>query len=120
METVDIVLICIYLVMAATIGVLLFSVVRGVCLREKSFTTVNGIPVGRIAAATATGTSAILAVTFLTASEQPLTVNGGQYTEWIWLKTADMFIFTSLLMIAAASAVVVFGIIRRYGNVYKK
>ena len=38
-----------------------------------------------------------------------MTVNGVSYTDGFWLKTADMFIYTSLLMIAAGVGVVVYG-----------
>lgn len=116
MELVDIVLICIYLILAASAGVMVFSVVRRMRLGRKMFVHVNGIPAGKIVMSTVLLTLAVLAVTFLAGSGSPLAVNGGTYADALWLRVADMFIFTSLSMIVAAAAVIVYGIVRRWSD----
>jgi hypothetical protein len=37
-----------------------------------------------------------------------MTINGKQYAQTLWLKTADMFIFTALAMLVAAIAAVAY------------
>lgn len=116
---VDIILIVVYLMLASTVGVLIFSVVRSGSMGGKSFMVVNGIPVGKILAIIAVAMVAVLALTFALGSGSTLTVNGKPYSEWFWLKTADMFIYTSALLLITASAFVVYGLVRRHGNVKK-
>lgn len=36
-------------------------------------------------------------------------INGADYTDTFWLKASDMFVATSLLMIVAAIAAVIYG-----------
>ena len=117
MGMVDIILIVVYLMLAAAVGVLIFSVVRSGSMGGKSFMVVNGIPVGKIFAAITVVQVAVLALTFALGSDIALSVNGKTYSEWFWLKTADMFIYTSALMLIVASALVVYGLVRRNGNV---
>lgn len=114
---VDIILIVVYLMLTATVGVLIFSVVRSGSMGGKSFMVVNGIPVGKISAAIAVALVAVLGITFTLGSDNVLSVNGKTYSECFWLKAADMFIYTSALMLIAASALVVYGIFRRNRNV---
>ena len=38
-----------------------------------------------------------------------MTINGVSYTDSFWLKMSDMFVCTSLFMIAAGVAVVIYG-----------
>lgn len=56
----------------------------------------------------------LLAVTFLLGSSTPLTVNGKAYTESFWLKTTDMFIFTSVALLFVGVLICVIGIYRSY------
>lgn len=117
MGMVDIILIVVYLMLAATVGVLIFSVVRSGSMGGRTFIVVNGIPVGKILAVMAVVLVAVLALTFALGSDSALTVNGKPYSEWFWLKAADMFIYTSALLLIVASALVVYGLVRRHGNV---
>jgi len=50
----------------------------------------------------------LLVLTFLFGSSAPMTINGKQYAQTLWLKTADMFIFTALAMLVAAIAAVAY------------
>lgn len=120
METVDIVLASVYLVMAAAVGVLLFSAVYRIKMGEKSPSVVNGIPAGKITLATVIGTIVMLVITFLTGTDNKLTVNGNVYENALWLKVADMFIFTSLMMFVLAAVIVLYGVVRRYFNIKRR
>lgn len=120
METVDIVLASVYLVMAAAVGVLLFSAVYRIRMGEKSPSVVNGIPAGKITLATVIGTIVMLVITFLTGTDNKLTVNGDIYENTLWLKVADMFIFTSLMMFVLAAVIVLYGVVRRYVNIKRR
>ena len=84
------------------------------CLRRsnREDRTVNGIPAARIATIIAVATLLTAVVTFVAGSARPMTINGNTYTDTFWLKTADMFVFTSLLLIIAAIGAVVFGATR--------
>lgn len=120
METVDIVLASVYLVMAVAVGVLLFSAVYRIRMGEKSPSVVNGIPAGKITLATVIGTIVMLVITFLTGTDNKLTVNGDIYENTLWLKVADMFIFTSLMMFVLAAVIVLYGVVRRYVNIKRR
>ena len=39
-------------------------------------------------------------------------INGKPFSDWIWLKVSDMFIFTSILLLVIAFGAVVFGATR--------
>ena len=41
-------------------------------------------------------------------------INGQKYADTLWLKAADMFIYTALLLLIAAIGAVVYGATRYY------
>ncbi len=94
------------------VAVTVAAALRALRKSNREERTVNGIPAARIAAAVAAGTLLIAVVTFAAGSSRPMTVNGNTYTDAFWLKTADMFVFTSLLLIIAAVGSVAFGATR--------
>lgn len=116
---IDVVLIIMYLMMAVAIAALVFSVVRSMRLGGRTLSVVNGIPSGKIILGTVAGVAVVMAVAFLTGSGDVLSINGKEYSQWFWLKAADMFINTSLLLLAVAAVLVVYGIFRRRGHVQK-
>ncbi|MCH5311724.1 MAG: hypothetical protein J1E57_07210 [Prevotella sp.] len=120
MEAIDAVLVLMYLMMLAAVAVMVFSIVRSIRLGNKSLSVVNGVPAGRIVGGTVAFTVVLLVITFLAGSSAPLTVNGETYGETLWLKVADMFIFTSSLMFLVAAALIVYGLFRRRDYAKKK
>ena len=70
---------------------------------------VNNIPARRISVCVALGTLLLLVLTFALSSTDALKVNGAAYTDTFWLRASGMFVGTSLLMVVAAIAAVVFG-----------
>ena len=67
--------------------------------RLKGDDIINGVPAGRIGWCVAIGFVLLLVVTFLLGSSKPIVTNGERFTDVFWLKTTDMFIYTSILLI---------------------
>ena len=63
---------------------------------------VNGIPVARIKRWSAMAFVAMLVLAYVAGSADPLSVNGKTFSDAMWLKVADMFIYTVFAMLLAA------------------
>lgn len=63
----------------------------------------------KIGYSVAGGTFFILLLTFLLGSSAPMKINGADFTDAFWLRVSDMFVSSSLLLIVAAVAVVIYG-----------
>ena len=109
----DIMLWLMYIALAAAIVVTLWSVVKTLRMRTKDDEIINGVPQTRIAWTTAGCFLVCLAVTYLLGSSEPLTTNGTLFTSRFWLKTTDMFIYTSIILIIGCLAGV---IVSRFRN----
>ena len=111
---IDIVLYAIYVLLTAAILLTVWSVVRGFMLYGgmKARGYENGVPVRRIAWLTAGLLVVTLAVTWLTASTEPLNINGKTYTDIFWLRISDMFIITALVLIIITAGTAVFSILK--------
>lgn len=63
------------------------------------------------------GTAGLLVVTllltFLFGSDKPLLINGQWFRDTFWLKLADMFIFTTMVMLVLAVVGVVIGSLKK-------
>ncbi len=53
-----------------------------------------------------------LGLTFAIGSTAPMFINGEDYEDPLWLRVADMFVYTSLTLLAAAVGAMVFGATR--------
>jgi len=95
----DVILVLVYVALAAAIGVSAYSVWHGLRNRRKGDDIVNGVPAGRIGWCVAIGLVVCLVVTFLLGSSSPVMTNGVRFTDTFWLKITDMFIYTSILLI---------------------
>ena len=96
----------------ATLALAVWSVARGLRKNRGENTVVNNVPVRRIAVSVVAGTILLLVATFAFSSTDALTVNGERFTDTFWLRTAGMFIGTSLLLIVVAVGAVVYGATR--------
>lgn len=110
MDTTDLILGILYLMLLATVVATAFSVVRSFRMRDDKVGVENRIPVSRIAWLTAGLLVLLLIVFFAAASTHPLVINGQSYTDTFWLRTSDMLINTSLVLIFVAVCAVLFGI----------
>ena len=88
------------------------TMIRGMRLNSDENRVVNNIPARRISVCVALGTLLLLVLTFALSSTDALKVNGAAYTDNFWLRASGMFVGTSLLMIVAAIAAVVYGATR--------
>jgi len=101
---IDAVLILVYLALLAALAVTALSLARSLRLRTRADAVVNGVPRQRIGWLTAGGCAACGLITWLLGSADPLVTNGALFTSRFWLKTTDMFLYTSLILIAACFA----------------
>lgn len=104
------------LMLVAGLAIMVWAVVRGIRLRTPSDSSSNGIPVGRIACATAIATTALLLLGFLFGSSAPMWINGHRYQDTLWLKAADMFVVASLLLILVAVVCVAIGYAKTFSR----
>ncbi len=95
----DVMLWLMYIAMAVAIIVTIVSMVRTVRLRTKDEEVVNGVPRTRMAWIIVVAFLLCLVLTFLLGSSEPVKTNGELFTDTFWLKAADMFIYTSLILI---------------------
>ena len=95
----DLMLGLMYLMLVVALGVTCWSVCHTLRSRRKGDDIVNGVPAGRIGWCVAFGLIACLLLTFLLGSSSPVMTNGVRFADAFWLKTTDMFIYTSILLI---------------------
>ncbi len=101
----NVLLVFVFLLLLAALAALGWGMVRAWRHRDHEMTD-NGVPGKRIAWCVAGGTVVLLAVTFLLGSSSPILVNGNEYNDTFWLKTANMFVWSSaILMVVAVAAV---------------
>ena len=95
----DVMLWLMYIAMAVAVIVTIVSMARTVRLRTKDEEVVNGVPRTRMAWIVIVAFLLCLVLTFLLGSSEPVKTNGELFTDTFWLKAADMFIYTSLILI---------------------
>ena len=103
----DIMLWLMYIAIAVALIVTVVSMVQTVRLRTKDEEVVNGVPRTRMAWIVVVAFLLCLVLTFLLGSYEPVRTNGNLFTDAFWLKAADMFIYTSLILIIGCFAGVV-------------
>ena len=108
----DVVLGTMYLLLLSGIGVAVWAVVREARLRAHEEKVVNNIRAALLSRSIVGGTVLLLVLTALLGSATPIMVNGKEYADALWLKVADVFIFSSLILLVVAIGVVLFGATR--------
>jgi hypothetical protein len=99
----------IYVLLAVALGLTCWSLLHNFRLQGHGPVRSNGIPVGRIAWSIAILFAATMGLTFATGSTASLTINGRVFSDTFWLRTSDMFINTSLILIIVAIAGILIG-----------
>ena len=79
----------------------------------------NNVPAARISRSVVLGTVGIVIVSFLLSSGRAMRVNGHPYGDWFWLKIADMFIYTSVILLLVAIGSVIYGATKYYRGAKK-
>ena len=95
----DVMLWLMYIAIVVAVIVTIVSMARTVRLRTKDEEVVNGVPRTRMAWIVIVAFLLCLVLTFLLGSSEPVKTNGELFTDTFWLKAADMFIYTSLILI---------------------
>lgn len=109
----NLIIILTYLLIIGTLALTAFSLVMAYRNRNKNAAVVNNVPASRIAYSISGGVVALLILTFLFGSSAPMVINGEQYAQTLWLKTADMFIFTAIALLVVAIVAVAYSSFRR-------
>ena len=104
------------LVFILAVAVTVWAVVVALLRRGKGQKVVNKVPVAAISAAVVVATVVIMVGAFVLGSSSVVDVNGKNYEDPMWLKAADMFVISSLILMILATAAVAFAAIRSYLN----
>ena len=96
----DMMLWLMYLMIGAAVVVTAYYVWHGLRTTRKGDDIVNRVPAGRIGWLVILGLVVCLVVTFLLGSTSPVVSNGESFTDRFWLKVTDMFIYSSIVLIA--------------------
>ena len=102
----------VYATVAVAVAVTVFSAVRPLLIAPRRQTAGRGWLIVAF-------TALLLVVTWLLGSDRPLVVNGTVFSDAFWLKSTDMLIVSSLILIVVAVALVCFGVTglnRKIGN----
>ena len=102
-------LVFLLLMLLGTLGVAVCSLLNSLKRRNRGEKYSNGIPVARLSYGTIGLTAILLGATYLLGSSSALPVNGTLFREAGWLRAADMFIVTSLLLMLVAFAAILAG-----------
>ena len=103
---IDVVIIAMYVLLAVAAALCVWSAWNGVRTHQRRRST-------RIASGVAGATALLLLLTYLLGSTRPLVSNGKVFDDALWLRLADMFIYSSIILIAACSVIVVIARFRR-------
>ncbi len=95
----DIMLWLMYIALVVAISVTAYSVWHGLRNRNNGCDVVNGVPAGRIGWLVAAGFIVVMTISYLLGSTKPVLSNGSLLTNVFWLRVADMFIYTSIILI---------------------
>ncbi len=104
----------VYVVMLLSMGVSVWAIVKAMLLNAHSPQQVNGIAVKKLNRAVFIGLALLLIIAFFIGSNTPILINGSKFNNVFWLKTSDMFITTSCLLLGIASATALWGILKNY------
>lgn len=105
---IDILLIVIYVMLAAAIGLVVWSAFHSLKKRDRQ-TTELGFPAKHIVWGVVVLLLLTLTFTYLFADTTPIIINGKPYSDAFWLRISDIFINTSLVLIVTAVGCVIGG-----------
>lgn len=105
----DLLLVFVCLVFVVAVASTAWSVVRTLKSRGKGERMVNNIPAKNISYGVVIVTVVVLLAALVLGSSDAIMVNGTEYSDKFWLHVADMFVYSSLvLVIIAVGTIVVF------------
>ena len=110
---IDIVLWAVYLLLLAATVMAVWSAIHGVMTHERIDDPLASRRTSMLGYVTAGLVAVVLLLTYLLASTQPVVSNGKPFSDPLWLRLTDMFIFSSILLICLCSVIVVIAKFRR-------
>lgn len=110
---VELTLIAMYVLLAATLGVTLWAAIHGMKTRGNRLLTLEVAHERWVTWGAVALPVLLLGLTFLLGSAEPLRVNGQLFTDTLWLRASDMFIYTSVLLIVLCFVIVIAARFRR-------
>lgn len=111
---IDLIIILMYIALAATIGVTIWSVTRTMRIIGKTSGMVHGVPVRKISIIVTAGTLLLLILSFAFGSTAPMRINAATYTDTFWLRMANMFVFTGVTAIIVAAAATIYNFVKSH------
>ncbi len=104
---IDIIIYLMYLVILASIGVTIWSVVRRIKMIGRTSGKIHGIPARKINMTIVLSVFASLSLSFAFADVSPISINTRLYDDMFWLRVSNMFVFTgSLFMLLGILAII--------------
>ena len=103
----NILLVFIALVFVAALALGVWTLVVSIRRRKGEGKVVNGVPVAKITYGIVGFTVLLLLVTFLLGSSSALSINGATFSDTFWLKTADMFVWSAIILIIVAIGLII-------------
>ena len=110
----SVLLIFMLLVVMGAVAAAIWAIVSSMRRRNGTSQSANGVPATAIAVSVVLLTTLTLVASFLAGSNAAMQVNGVEYKEDAWLRTADMFVFSSIGLMVVATAVVAVATIRAH------
>ena len=110
----NVLLVFTYLVAFIALAVGAWALVKSAANGSGSASIVNGINVKRLTRGMIIGVPCGFILFYITGSTVPLNVNGTPFNNAFWLKTSDMFIHLSLLLLAVGIAAAVWAGFKNY------
>ena len=110
---IDLMLWTVYVLLVAAVATAVWSAVHGIRTHERSNDPMATRRTSMIGYTTAGLVAITMLLTYLLASTKPVVSNGKPFTDVLWLRLTDMFIFSSILLICVCSAIVVAAKFRR-------
>lgn len=109
----DVLLIFVALLAGCSLAAVVWAVVVAVRRRGRKPRTENGINVTKLSVAVSALTIVLAVLSFAFGSAKPIIINASRYDTVFWLKAADMFVVSSLVLLLLAVALIVAGYVRQ-------
>ncbi len=103
----NILLVFIALVFLLALALGIWTLMVSIRRRKGEGKVINGVPVAKITYGIVGFTVLLLVLTFLLGSSSALSINGATYRDTFWLKAADMFVTSAVVLIIVAIAAII-------------
>ena len=98
---------------SGSLAAVVWAVVVAVRRRGRKPRTENGINVTKLSVAVSAVTIVLSVLSFAFGSAKPIIINASRYDTAFWLKAADMFVVSSLVLLLLAVVLIVAGYVRQ-------